>query len=262
VPLTAEEIRKRRFSAGLRGYEKDEVDSFLVEIAGDYQLALDAIASVADPYGALGQEVGDVLRYAKDSSDKLIRSAQEEAGRILKQATEEVTRIREDVEQRAATTMDTAREEAARLKAEGEVRAREAQDELQTLRRRARQEIAEARRRAEEEAAATLESAGEKAIALVREAEQHARELRETAETKYHERLDDATQRHAKIRAQERELNDRVIEVARTLHRLLGQLEPGDAAIRESLKKVTDASDGDRVINVSDVEEDSRDRKA
>jgi DivIVA domain-containing protein len=262
MPLTADEIRNRRFSAGLRGYEKEEVDSFLEGVAADYQLALDAIASSRDPYGTLGQEVGDVLRYAKDSADRLSRSAQEEAARILKQATDEASTIREEVEQRAAATIESAREETVRLKAESEVRAREAQDEVQTLRRRARQEVAEIRRRAEEEAAATLESAGEKAVALVREAEHHSRELRESADAKYHEKLDEATRRHARIRAQERELNDRVIEVAKTLQRLLGQLEPGDSAVNERLARITEASDGEQVIDVREVDESDRNQKA
>jgi DivIVA domain-containing protein len=256
MALTAHEIQNRRFALGIRGYEKDEVESFLAQVAADYQLALDAMAS-ADPYGAIGREVSDVLRYAKESAETFSRSAHEESRRIVREASEEAARIREQSAEEAAATLEQAREEAARVKAEGEVRAREAQDQAELLRRRAHEEFAGARRQAEEEAAATLEGAGEKAVALVREAESHARELRESAEAKYHQRLGEATQRHAQLRAQEQELNDRVVEVAKTLQRLLAQLHPEDAALSQGLARVTSDSEGDRVVDLRDADETS-----
>jgi DivIVA domain-containing protein len=250
MPLTSDEIRGRRFSAGLRGYEKEEVDSFLEQVAADYELALEAIATSSDPFSSIGKEVSDVLRFASDSADKLNQQAQEEARKIRQQATEEAAEIREEAAEEAASTTEAAREAAARLKAEGEVRAREVEDETQTLRRRTSEEIMQMRRQSEEEAAATLESAGEKAVALVHEAERHARELRENSERKYHQRLDEATQRHAKLRAQERELNDRVIEVAKTLQRLLSQLRPGEPVLAELGRQPEQAEN--QVVDVRD----------
>jgi DivIVA domain-containing protein len=262
MPLSADEIRIRRFAVGLRGYEREEVESFLDQVAADYQLALDAIASASDPYGSLGQEVTDVLRYAQESARNLTRAANEEADRLVREAGEEAARIREDVAEEAATTLETAQEEAARLEAESKRRARETDDETQDLRRSTSEEMEELRRKAEEDAAATLESAGEKAVALVREAERHARELQETAESKYHQRIGEATERQSQLRAQEDELNDRVVEVARTLQRLLSQLRPGETALNPVLGSIDKRPQSERVVDLRDAGTDDHNQTA
>jgi DivIVA domain-containing protein len=262
MPLSADEIRMRRFAVGLRGYEREEVDYFLDQVAADYQLALDAIASASDPYGTLGQEVTDVLRYAQESARNLARTANEEAERLVREASEEAARIREDASEEAATTLETAQEEAARLEAESQRRSRETDEENQNQRRRASEEIEELRRKAEEDAAATLESAGEKAVALIHEAERHARELHETAESKYHQRIGEATERQSLLRAQEDELNDRVVEVARTLQRLLAQLRPGDSPLSSGLANVDMRSQSERVVDLRDAGSNDHDQTA
>ena len=52
MPLTPEEIKGRAFTASRRGYDTAEVDSFLKQVAGDYEAAIAAIASASDPYCA------------------------------------------------------------------------------------------------------------------------------------------------------------------------------------------------------------------
>jgi hypothetical protein len=238
------------------------VESFLEQVAADYQLALDAIAASGDPYGSVGREIGDVLRYAKESADKVSRAARDEARKIVNEATEEATRIREDAAGEAAQTLQTARAEAARLHAEADSRVREIEDDNRVQRRRSEEDAAELRRQAEEEAAGTLETAGEKAVSLVREAERHALELRETAESKYHQRLDEATQRHAKLQAQERDLNQRAVEVAKTLQRLLAQLRPEDRELTEGLAAMTEVAGDDRIVDLRENGERDRSQQA
>jgi DivIVA domain-containing protein len=260
MPLSADEIRIRRFAVGLRGYEREEVESFLVQVATDYQLALDAIAA-SDPYGSVGQEVSDVLRYAQESARNVIQAANEEADRLLTEARNEALRVREDGSEEAATTLETAQEEAVRLQAESERRAREMDGATERLRREAAEEAEEVRRRAEEDAAATLESAGEKAVALVREAERHAAELQEAAEDKYHQRIGEATERQSSLRSQEDELNERVIEVARTLQRLMSQLRPGQS-LNHGLANIDNRAQPERVVDLRDAGTDDRNQTA
>ena len=57
MALTPEEIEAKKFLVGLRGYDKEEVTTFLGEVAGDYRSALagggngsaPAAAESADP---------------------------------------------------------------------------------------------------------------------------------------------------------------------------------------------------------------------
>jgi DivIVA domain-containing protein len=260
MPLSADEIRMRRFAVGLRGYEREEVESFLEQVAADYRLALDAIAA-SDPYGSIGQEVSDVLRYAQESARNASRAAKEEADRLLSEARNEAMRIREDSSDEAATRLETAQEEAARLQAESEGRARELDEASERRLREAADEAEEIRRKAEEDAAATLESAGEKAVALVREAERHAAELQETAEDKYHQRIGEATERQTQLRVQEDELNQRVLEVARTLQRLMSQLRPGQT-LEPGLANIDNRSQSERVVDLRDAGTDDRNQTA
>lgn len=254
MPLAPDEIQGRKFSVNLRGYEKEEVDSFLTAVAADYKRALEGSGSNADPYGALGQEVGEVLRFARESAATIKADAEREAESLRSEANEDATKIREAAATEATATMDMAREKATRLRAEAEVRARDAEEETDSLRRRGVEEVADIRRRAAEEAAATLEASREKAVSLVHEAERHAQELADNAERKYHERLDDATARHAQLQAHEQELNDRVTEVGKALQRLLTQLRPGGLPLAEDVLDLSEDADARAAVSVQGAE--------
>jgi DivIVA domain-containing protein len=230
MPVTPEEIRAQKFTLNLRGYEKEQVDTFLLQVAADYEAALAAIASAADPYGALGHEVSAVLRSAKESAEKLRREAEDESKTARQRASEEAMEIRRQAAEEAAATLEGAREKAVALTAEAERRTRQADAEMKSARQRALDEAVEIRRQAAEEAAATLDAATDKAERLTSEAQRHAQELRATAESQCDELLRDASNRFDSLKAHEHELRTRVEAVDNALARLRSELQSGEGA--------------------------------
>lgn len=230
MPLTPEDIKGHSFPINRRGYEKDEVDSFLQRVAADYEAAIAAIASAADPYGSLGQEVSNVLRTAKESAERLRRETEDQVNTLRQHSTEEAAEVQRRAAEEAAATLERAREKAVRLTEEAQRHAGEAKEESQAARKRASEEAAEIRRRAAEEAAATLDGATEKAERLTQEAHRHVHEVREAVERQADEMLNDAARRHEQLRAHERELHERVEAVDGALARLRAELRSGATA--------------------------------
>jgi DivIVA domain-containing protein len=224
MPLTPEEIKGRKFPINLRGYEKQEVDSFLRRVAADYGAAIAAIASAADPYGSLGREVSNVLRTAKESAEGLRRETEEAINELRAKATQEAESVQRQAAEAAAATLEQAREKAVALTNDAERRSREAKEQEEAVKRKASEEAMEIRRKAAEEAAATLDAATERAERLTAEAHRHARELREAAERQSKDILVDAARRQEKLQEHEHELHERVDAIDSALARLRAEL--------------------------------------
>ncbi|MFN2489459.1 MAG: DivIVA domain-containing protein [Actinomycetota bacterium] len=240
MPLTPEEIKGQRFPVNLRGYEKEHVDEFLARVAGDYEAAIAAIASAADPYGSLGNEVSSVLRTAKESAERLRRETEDEVKSLRYRATEEVSEIQRQASEEAAGTLEQAREKAVRLTHEAERHLREANDEAQSLKQRTSDEAVEIRRQAAEEAATTLDAATDRAERLMQEAQRRSRELHESTERQCDDMLKGATVRNEQLLAHERELHERVDAVDQALSRLRAELRSGESLGSKSI--ATEAS--------------------
>jgi DivIVA domain-containing protein len=254
MPLTPEEIRAQKFTMNLRGYEKEQVDSFLLQIAADYEAALSAIASAADPYGALGHEVSSVLRSAKESAEKLRREAEDESKAVRQEATDEALEMRRQAAEEAAATLEGAREKAISLSTEAERQARNAENEITSARQRALDESVEIRRQAAEEAAATLDAATDKAERLSREAQRHAQEMRAATQKQCDEMLHSASNRFDTLKALEHELHTRVEAIDKALARLRAELQTGDGAAAPSQHEER-AEDVMSVVDLSGSEE-------
>jgi DivIVA domain-containing protein len=137
--LSAEEIERADFSIGLRGYDRDEVEAFLRDVAGQQRRLLEEVEASRrrsdKPYHVFGSDVGELLQHAKDSADALRRKAEEDAADIRQQAKKAAAATREKVEQDAQAARKASEYEAgerikaaehrvAQLRAE-EARARE-----------------------------------------------------------------------------------------------------------------------------------------
>jgi DivIVA domain-containing protein len=227
MPLTPEEIKGHTFRVNLRGYDRDEVDAFVQRIAADYEAAIAAIASAADPYGSVGQEVSTVLRTAKESAERLRRDTDEEVKALRQRAVDEAAEAKRRAAEEAAATLEQAREKAIRLTTEAERHSTEAVEQSEATKQRASEEAVDIRRRAAEGAAATLDAATDRAERLTREAQRHARELRENAEQQVDDMLKEAATRHELLREHERELHRRVDAIEGALEGLRSELRSG-----------------------------------
>jgi DivIVA domain-containing protein len=75
VPFSPEEIESKEFLITLRGYDKDEVQAFLRAVAADYRSLADssrtsAPVTTSNPFESLGEEVGTVLKVARESANQ------------------------------------------------------------------------------------------------------------------------------------------------------------------------------------------------
>lgn len=137
--LTPEEIAARRFLVALRGYERDEVEAFLREVAGEVGQVHDRIAELEREVGELRKAEGGPAGAAGDAE----RALGEQTARILAAAREAAEEIHERAEQQAHEELEGARQRA--------------RQDLEEARRRARRVVADAVQR-RDDIAAEIES--------------------------------------------------------------------------------------------------------
>jgi len=134
--LTPEDIETASFTVGIRGYDKQEVEAFLADIA-DHVRALTDASSAA--YVDLGEEMGELLQHARDSADEMTTRAQEEAIAIRAQVDAEIADKRREADEyvRRSTEDITGEVERRREGAEEQARAiiEDAQTRIVTLQR-------------------------------------------------------------------------------------------------------------------------------
>jgi DivIVA domain-containing protein len=163
VHLSPDEIERRTFAIEDRGYDRDEVRVFLLEVAAALRLALHttrppvvdvapvvALPSVpatvrarGDDFARLGSEVAEVLRSAHDAVAALHQQADVEIAARREEALAQGEEIRRQAETDASWTHDrakrvliTAQDQADAIVAEAEATAAEV---LATARRQARE---------------------------------------------------------------------------------------------------------------------------
>jgi DivIVA domain-containing protein len=125
--LAPEEIANRRFSTGgRRGYDREEVDSFLVLVARTQRDLLEDLARAeAEPsYEQIGREAGAVLEAARQGAESLRQRAEEEAEANRRAALEEARETRARAESEASEILEKAAQEAERAMREAELVAR------------------------------------------------------------------------------------------------------------------------------------------
>lgn len=142
--LTPEEIEQASFTIGLRGYDKQEVESFLADIA-DQIRALGEVS--ANTYVDLGEEMGELLQHARDTADEMTRKAEEEATALRAQVDVELNDKRRATDEYVKSTQDNIGDEIKSMREGAEEQARaiiaDAQQRIVTL----QQEESEARER-------------------------------------------------------------------------------------------------------------------
>lgn len=128
MDISAQVLRDVEFSGSLRGYNTDEVDEFLEQVAvGIDRLQAELRGAVEqrgragpDPAGAEGEEsIRRVLVLAQRTADLAIKEAQEDAALITEQARVEADAVlseaQDSAERLAADSVRQVRAEVARL---------------------------------------------------------------------------------------------------------------------------------------------------
>jgi DivIVA domain-containing protein len=138
VPFSPEEIESKEFLITLRGYDKDEVQAFLRAVAADYRSLGDTSRAAApvtssNPFESLGEEVGTVLKVARESANALRQKAEDEASAARRRAEEESAALRNAASAAAKRLTEEAERHAIEVRAAAE---REAGDRLRDVGRR------------------------------------------------------------------------------------------------------------------------------
>jgi DivIVA domain-containing protein len=226
--MNPEDIEHREFFVSLGGYDRNEVDAYLAEIAAEHRALLDEIErhareTPADPIAEIGASVTAILRTANDEAEQIATDARAQADTIRSEAEDHANQLRHEAAAYADHLRREAEDEAARVRAE---------------------------------ASLTLERAHEQAAGIVREAEAAGERIEADAERRGRERaagraeveiarLAEAARRHEELRASLAEANDE-ISLA-----LMAMGEPvGDA--RAAVQDVV-LQDDDDVIDIVEV---------
>ncbi|MCU1447889.1 MAG: DivIVA protein [Acidimicrobiales bacterium] len=204
MPFTPEEIESKEFLVVLRGYDKEEVGSFLRAVAADVRTlqeeastadtsALVVVEPVAvpepepvvtavvvpsetgDAFADMGQEMASVLRAASDAAEAIRSKAEGEANEHVRIASEEAASVRRAADEEAEAILAGAR--AARS---------EASEEAARLREQAAQDAADARSNASREAEQLVEAALARRDRLTQEALELQHRLESAQETLHH----------------------------------------------------------------------------
>ena len=169
-PLSPEEVAHRGFGTSFRGFDTNEVRSYLVRVA-------DELRSSIARERELNRRLADAEHRAANpvlDRDTLTRALGEEMARILATAQEAASELRTKAEENAARILREAHEQAKQIrgKAEGLLAERtvEAEAEAGEIRRAAAGEAAQVVERARQEAAGVLADVEARGRLLVQEA--------------------------------------------------------------------------------------------
>jgi len=128
----AERVRNASFKVARRGYERDEVDTFLGWLADQLRSAELSPAAPGDDPDAMRRELervgastAEILRAAEQTSRELRGSAKRDAENLIASAQEEADRMRAETEDAARTERESADDEARKLRLEASQRADE-----------------------------------------------------------------------------------------------------------------------------------------
>jgi DivIVA domain-containing protein len=146
------------FPVVLRGYSREAVDAYVGyvnRVVYELRMNRSPRSAVRHALDRVGDQVGGLLREARETADGMLAAARAEADQIAEQAREEAFTITLRAKTDADAIQAQAQDDADRLRDEG-------RHELDRLRARANQELGEHRARIEaihHERAAALEAA-------------------------------------------------------------------------------------------------------
>ena len=229
-PLSPEEVAHRGFGTSFRGFDTNEVRSYLVRVA-------DELRSSIARERELNRRLADAEHRAANpvlDRDTLTRALGEEMARILATAQEAASELRTKAEENAARILREAHEQAKQIrgKAEGLLAERtvEAEAEAGEIRRAAAGEAAQVVERARQEAAGVLADVEARGRLLVQEA--HAARARV---------LGDLTRRRKALHGQVEQLRagrERLLDayrlVRRTTDEVADELQRVEVEAREA----------------------------
>ena len=204
-----ERIRTATFTVGRRGYDKREVDHFLVQVAdwletgGEDDARSEVVRAELD---RIGKETSKILTDAHDVAAGMLAEVEREAEEARSAADRYASGVRAEADTHSERTHIEADEYASETRGEADAFA------------------ARVRNEANAEVATTREDADEYAITTRRAADEAAEEIRLKAEQRGEQIVEEATRRRAEIEKLIADLEERRDAVLAEMKRLSGEL--------------------------------------
>ncbi|KRO00232.1 DivIVA domain-containing protein [Companilactobacillus kimchiensis] len=132
--LSPVEIQDKEFDNKFRGYDRDQVDSFLKQAAQDYNLALQKSAQLEKEL----KDTSEQLKYFTDMKDALNQSilvAQEAAEKVKTESEQEAQIIVEESQKKARDLLNQSTEKSNQILQDASDRARQVTIETDNLKR-------------------------------------------------------------------------------------------------------------------------------
>ena len=113
--ITALDVRQQQFSVRFRGFDKQEVEAFLEDVAEDYESVVKENALLKEQLAALEERSRNITEHERTLQDTLVTTHRltEEMKQAAKREAEVIVR---DAEMRGEKVAEELRAEEARLK--------------------------------------------------------------------------------------------------------------------------------------------------
>ncbi|MFN6943975.1 MAG: DivIVA domain-containing protein [Cytophagaceae bacterium] len=130
MKITPIEIRQKEFEKAFRGYEKDEVDAFLVSLSQEWEKILDENKEIRRRLEATEKEVSK-LREVENSLFKALKTAEDTGTNVIEQANKSAELHLREAQIKAEAIMSDTKHKAKAILEDAEQKSREVFDQLQ-----------------------------------------------------------------------------------------------------------------------------------
>ncbi len=119
------EIRQKSFEKNFRGYDKDEVDAFLLSLSQEWERVMDDAKELKIRFQAAEKEV-QKLREVESTLYKTLKTAEDTGANIVEQANKSAELLVKESQMNAESTMNEARTKARNMVEDAEEKVKNA----------------------------------------------------------------------------------------------------------------------------------------
>ncbi len=130
MKITPLEIRQKAFEKALRGYDKDEVNAFLLSLSQEWERALDEAKELKIKYEASEREVSK-LREVESSLYKTLKTAEDTGANVIGQANKAAELHLKETQIKAEGMLNEAKVKAKNTIEQAEVTSKQMLEEME-----------------------------------------------------------------------------------------------------------------------------------
>jgi cell division initiation protein len=130
MKITPLEIRQRTFEKNFRGYDKDEVNAFLLTLSQEWERMLDEVRDLKLRLETAEKEVAR-MREVETSLFKTLKTAEDTGSSLIEQSKQQATLLVREAQLQAEALLHEAREEARKITDAAELRSRQLLAEME-----------------------------------------------------------------------------------------------------------------------------------